>query len=109
MIYTITGYATMEILNSEFFGEPSQGGMQHCPPEQVNMSDVHKNGAISPVWVIHSLSPVKNLYVHTILFQLPLGSNTISLQLHNCYGRGWMSCRSGGNTCSSIGRLGSVV
>ena len=46
--------------------------MKYCPPVQVKMSAVHQNGALSPVWVLYSISPVKNLYVHTILFQLPL-------------------------------------
>ena len=69
------------------------------------MSAVHRNIDLSPVWVLHSLSPVDNLYVHTILFQLPLESNTISSQLHTCYGQVWISCRSGGTTCSSTGSI----
>ena len=41
------------------------GGMKHCQSVRVEMSDVHQNGALSPFWVLHSLSPVKNLQVHT--------------------------------------------
>ena len=39
-------------------------------------------------------------YTITILFQLNLGLNPISLQFHTCYGQGWMSCSTGGTTCS---------
>ena len=46
--------------------------------------------------------------MHTILFQLPLVPNKISLQFHTYNGRGWMSWMSGGTTYSSTVRLGSV-
>ena len=75
------------------FGVPLQGGVKHCTSARANMSDVRHNGDISPGWVVHILSPVNNLYVYTILFQLPFGSNKILLQFHTFNRRGWMSCR----------------
>ena len=73
------------------------------------MSNVHQNGALSPIWVLHTLSPMNNLELHTILFQLPFVSNSILLQLHTCIGRDWIPSRSGGTSCSCNlpGRLGS--
>ena len=72
------------------------------------MIDVHHKGSLLSVWFLHSLSPVKNLYVHTIVFQLPLGSNTISSQFNTCNEKGWMACSSGRTTCSSTVRPVSV-
>ena len=37
------------------------GGVKNCPLVWVNMSDVNHNGALSPVWILHILSPMKNL------------------------------------------------
>ena len=79
--------------------------MKHYPSVWVKMIDVHHNGAISPVWFIHTLPSVNNLYVHNILFRLPSGSNTILLQFHTFDGRGWISSRSGGNSCILTGIL----
>ena len=56
------------------------------PKERVNMSTVQPNGALSPVWVLHILTPVKNLKVHTIFLQFPFGSNPTSSQFHTCDG-----------------------
>ena len=69
---------------------------------------VHQNGALSPFWVLHSLSPENNLCMHTILFQLTLVSNPILLQLFTCNVRGWMSLRSGITTCILTWKLGYV-
>ena len=72
------------------------------------MSTVYQNSDLSPVWVLCSLSPTKKLWMNTILFQLPLGSNIIPSQLLICDGRGWMSCRSGGTSCCLTRRISSV-
>ena len=79
--------------------------MKHCSSARVKTIALHQNSALSPVCFLRSLSPVNNLYVDNILLQLPLGSNTISLQFHNCNRQSWMSCRSGRTTCSSTVRL----
>ena len=82
--------------------------MKKITPARVKMSAVHQNGALSSVWVLHSLSPVKKLYVHTILFQLPFLSNPIFSQFHTCYGRCRMSRGAGRTTFRLTGRLGYV-
>ena len=106
--YPITGYVVMEIFSVVGSLVHHHMGGEILPSARLKMGDVHQNGAFSPVWVLHILSPVKNLYVHTIFFQVPLVSNPISSKFHNCNRRGWMSCRSGGTTCSSTAMLGSV-
>ena len=107
--YPITGYVVMEILPIVCsLVRTTIGGMKHYPSARANMRTVHQNGDLTPVLVLHSLSYVKNLYMHTILFQLPLGSNPILSQFHTCDAQGWMSCRIGRTTYSLTGRLSYV-
>ena len=59
--YPITGYIEMEILSVVVDLVHHHREKKHCPSAGVNMIAVHHNGALSSVWLLHTLSPLKHL------------------------------------------------
>ena len=63
----------MDILNIVGALVHHHRGMKQLQSARANESAVQQNGALSPVWVIYTMSPANNLYVRNILFHLPFG------------------------------------
>ena len=69
--------------------------MKHLPLDWVNTSNMHHNGASSPVCTFYICSTGK-IWLQMILFHFLLVSNLILAQFHTCVDIDWIPLRSEG-------------